>query len=201
MPALLRRPRTESDERLVARFRAGDDAAFAEIVARYEDRLRRYARQMLRRRSADVAEDVVQDAFLRAFGALRSNDRPMALRAWLYRIAHNRCLDELRVEATAELGDEAGPAAASTADLVESGERLRQLVADIDALAPKQRSALVIRELGGLTYEEIAEALDVTVPAVKSLLVRARVGLAEAAEARAVAERDALTSRPVPLPA
>ena len=63
-------------------------------------------------------------------------------------------------------------------------ERLRELVGDIQGLPPQQRSALVIRELTGLPYAELAEALDTTVPAVKSLLVRARMNLAAAAEAR-----------------
>ena len=198
MPALLRRHRIQSDESLVARFRAGDEAAFAEIVARHETRLVRYAEQMLRRRSADTAQDVVQDVFLRAYRALRADERPMALRSWLYRIAHNRCLDELRVPAAAELRDDPDlelAAPATTADQAEGKERLRALVADIEALPARQRSALVIRELGGLSYDEMAAALDVTVPAVKSLLVRARVGLAEAAEARGAAEREAVAAR------
>jgi RNA polymerase sigma factor (sigma-70 family) len=105
------------------------------------------------------------------------------LRAWPFRIAHNRCIDLLRRDQPAELGADLA-ATSDTGDQVERSERMRELVGDIQALPDRQRSALVIRELGGLGYDEIAEALDVTVPAVKSLLVRARMGLAEAAEAR-----------------
>jgi RNA polymerase sigma factor (sigma-70 family) len=177
------RIRPASDDQLVARFRSGDDAAFAEIVDRYRPRLVRYAASMMRGRSADIADDAVQDVFLRAYSGLRTGDRPMALRAWLYRIAHNRCIDLLRGEQPVELSGEE-PAPGGAPEQFERSERLRELVVDIRGLPDQQRSALIIREIDGLSYEEIGAALDVTVPAVKSLLVRARVGLAEAAEAR-----------------
>ena len=176
--------RLRSDEQLVAAFRDGRDDAFSMIDERYRERLLAYARQMLRRRSPETADDVVQDVFVRAFRALRADSRPMALRAWLYRIAHNRCLDELRGQReTSELQE----GMASTDDpAVEAGrrQRLAELVHDINELPAQQRSALVIRELGGLSYAELAETLETTVPAVKSLLVRARMNLAAAAEAR-----------------
>lgn len=195
---LLSRPpkllRARTDEQLVATFRAGREDAFAEIAERYRDRLVAYARHMLRARGQAAAEDVVQDVLLRAYRALRADSRPMALRAWLYRIAHNRCLDELRGERpTAELladempGDGVDPAAA-----FGRRERLRELIGDIQSLPAQQRSALVIRELDGLSYSELAEALDTTVPAIKSLLVRARMNLATAAEQRE-AELEAVT--------
>ena len=190
-PKLLR---ARTDEQLVEAFRAGREDAFGEIAERYRDRLVAYARHMLRARGQAAAEDVVQDVLLRAYRALRADARPMALRAWLYRIAHNRCLDELRGERpTAELladempGDGVDPAAA-----FGRRERLRELIGDIRSLPAQQRSALVIRELDGLSYAELAEALDTTVPAIKSLLVRARMNLATAAEERE-AELDAVT--------
>src|SRR3954467_11704049 len=77
-----------SDEQLVDLVRAGDDRAFAAIHDRYEARLAAYARQLLGGAHHD-AEEVVQDAFVRALGALRANDREMALRAWLYTIVRN----------------------------------------------------------------------------------------------------------------
>ncbi|HEX8207900.1 MAG TPA: RNA polymerase sigma factor [Solirubrobacteraceae bacterium] len=176
-----------SDDQLVAAFRDGREDAFAVIAERYRERLVAYARHMLRARGQAAAEDVVQDVLIRAYRALRADSRPMALRAWLYRIAHNRCLDELRGERpSAELLDEELPGASSTDPVVAFGrrERLRELVGDIRSLPDQQRSALVIRELDGLSYAELAEALDTTVPAIKSLLVRARMNLAEAAGAR-----------------
>lgn len=176
--------RLRSDEQLVAAFRAGREDAFELIAERYRDRLVAYAGHMLRARGAAATEDVVQDVLIRAYRALRNDSRPMALRAWLYRIAHNRCLDELRGDRpTLEL-HEGIAAGEDPAVSVGRRERLRELVGDIQDLPAQQRSALVIRELDGLSYAELAEALDTTVPAVKSLLVRARMNLASAAEAR-----------------
>ena len=177
--------RLRADEQLVAAYRAGRDEAFAVIAERYRERLLAYARHMLRGRDAGTAEDVVQDVLMRAYRALDANSRPMALRAWLYRIAHNRCLDELRGERpTSELREDWAASGEDPVASVHRRERLRELVGDIRELPPQQRSALVIRELDGLSYAELAEALDTTVPAVKSLLVRARMNLAAAAQAR-----------------
>jgi RNA polymerase sigma factor (sigma-70 family) len=192
--------RPPSDEALVACLRAGDDDAMTEIDRRYRDRLLAYVRRMSA--GAD-AEDVVQDVLARAYTALRADDRPMALRAWLYRVAHNRCLDVLRgaparVVLTEDI--DLGAASATLPEVVAGRERLRQVVADIQDLPDQQRSALIIRELEGLSYEELAEALDTTVPAIKSLLVRARMNLARAAEERAQAEQASL-ARLLPRPA
>jgi RNA polymerase sigma factor (sigma-70 family) len=129
---------------------------------------------------------VLQDVFLRAYDALRVDGREVLLRAWLYRVAHNRCIDQLRRPA---------PAPADIYDLnrvpqhdpmleAERREDLRRLVQDLRRLPEQQRSALLMREMEGLSYNELADALDVTIPAIKSLLVRARVGLVEAMEAR-----------------
>jgi Sigma-70 region 2 len=87
--------RMRSDEELVRRFRAGDEDAFRVIHDRYRARLFAFARQMLRGSPQD-AEEALQDVFVRAHAALRTDARDVSLRAWLYRIAHNRCIDELR---------------------------------------------------------------------------------------------------------
>ncbi|MCW2985036.1 MAG: polymerase sigma factor, partial [Conexibacter sp.] len=177
--------RLRSDDQLVALFRAGHDEAFGTIHDRYRQRLFAYARQMLGGSRSD-AEDVLQDVFMRAYDALRSDGRHVALRAWLYRVAHNRCIDQLRRPQPAaediydlNRGVEADPTTAA-----ERREDLRRLIADVRALPEQQRSALLMREMEGLSYNELAGALGVTVPAIKSLLVRARVGLVEAVEAR-----------------
>ncbi|MEA2295229.1 MAG: hypothetical protein QOE86_2868, partial [Solirubrobacteraceae bacterium] len=101
-PALARRPlsipllRLRSDDQLVALFRSGSEDAFAAIHDRYRQRLFAYVRQMLSATSRADAEDVLQDVFVRAYGALRGDARELNLRAWLYRVAHNRCIDNLR---------------------------------------------------------------------------------------------------------
>ena len=92
--------RLRTDDQLLALFRAGHDEAFGIIHDRYRPRLFAYARQMLSGSRSD-AEDVLQDVFLRAYNALRADRRPVALRAWLYRVAHNRCIDQIRRPAPA----------------------------------------------------------------------------------------------------
>ena len=167
-------------------FRGGNDDAFRVIHDRYRQRLHAYSRQMLSGSVAD-AEDVVQEIFVRAYGGLRSSDRDLALRAWLYRIAHNRCIDEVRrpqpiaTEAIEELTAASAPDPMAR---IEQRDALRRLISDVRRLPAQQRSALLMRELGGMPYADVAQALAVSVPAVKSLLVRARVGLAQAGEAR-----------------
>jgi RNA polymerase sigma factor (sigma-70 family) len=182
--------RLRSDEQLVAMFRAGSEEAFRAIHERYRGRLLAYTRQMLR--GGGDSEDALQDVFLRAYRSLRGNDRPVALRAWLYRIAHNRCIDELRrpCPLPSELAADAEPAfgvAGATSEPAAVAERsaaLACLVADVRTLPSQQRSALLMRELQGLSYEELASALAVSVPAIKSLLLRARTGLIDIAVAR-----------------
>ena len=176
--------RFRSDEQLVALFRAGHDEAFRAIHERYHKRLFIYARQMLHGRQD--AEDALQDVFVRAYAGLRASDHDLALRAWLFRVAHNRCIDELRRPA---------PPPPEVLQLVRSTvhdplaeidirESLRRLIADIRRLPEQQRSALLMRELVGMSYADLSVSLGISVGAVKSLLVRARVALAQAAEAR-----------------
>jgi RNA polymerase sigma factor (sigma-70 family) len=177
--------RLRSDDQLVALFRMGYDDAFRAIHDRYRARLLAYTRQMLGASRAD-AEDVLQDVLMRAYAALRDDDRPVTLRAWLYRVAHNRCIDHLRrpVPVAAEVYDLSRRPSLDPPDQTERREDLRRLVEDVRRLPEQQRSALLMRELEGLSYAELADALGTSVPAVKSLLVRARIGLVEADEAR-----------------
>jgi RNA polymerase sigma factor (sigma-70 family) len=177
--------RLRSDEQLVALFRAGNDAAFSVIHDRYRQRLFAYARQMLDGSRQD-AEDALQDVFLRAYSSLRDSDRPLSLRAWLYRVAHNRCIDHLRrpIPPAVDLFDTSRKPLHDPIAEAERRDDLRRLVADVRRLPDQQRSALLMREIDGLSYAELGAALGVSLPAVKSLLVRARISLVEAIEAR-----------------
>jgi RNA polymerase sigma factor (sigma-70 family) len=177
--------RLRSDQQLVGLFRGGNDDAFRVIHDRYRARLLAYVRQMLARSNPD-AEDVLQDVFVRAFAGLRANGRELSLRPWLYRIAHNRCVDELRrpVPPAPEAADLAPTAISDPVLESETRESLRRLIIDIRRLPDQQRSALLMREMSGMAYTEVAGVLGLSVPAVKSLLVRARLGLAAALEAR-----------------
>src|SRR5581483_7307062 len=177
--------RLQSDEKLIAYTRRGNQAAFEVLVSRYQVRLLAFCRHLLG--SREDAEDVLQEVFAAAFNALLADDRPINVRPWLYSIARNRSLNHLR-RATAigvdSMDIHFSEHGTSTADKVQQREQFRLLVDDIQSLPETQRSALILREMDALSYEQIAEAMDTTVPGVKSLLVRARISLAEAAEAR-----------------
>ncbi len=154
-------------------------------MQRYQPRLLAFCRHMLG--SQEDAEDVLQEVFAASFNAICADDRPINARPWLYRIARNRCLNHLRRPQPAgqdsmDVFERDG--GTTTADTVHKREEFRHIVADVQELPETQRTALLLREIDALSYEQIAEAMDTTVPSVKSLLVRARVALAEAAEAR-----------------
>jgi len=175
----------QGDPRLIAMARGGNPGAFETIVDRYQGRLLGFCRQMLG--STEDAEDVLQEVFVNAYRAMLADEREINLRPWLYRIARNRCLNHLRKPTTdSQESMDMVPAveASSTAERVHNREEFRQLLCDVKKLPETQRSALLLREMDALSYEEIAAAMDTTVPSVKSLLVRARISLAEASQAR-----------------
>ena len=175
----------QGDEKLIAMARAGNAGAFETIVDRYQGRLLGFCRQMLG--STEDAEDVLQEVFVNAYRAMLADEREINLRPWLYRIARNRCLNHLRKpSADAQESMDMVPEveAASTAEKVHNREEFRQIIADVNKLPETQRSALLLREMDALSYEEIADAMETTVPSVKSLLVRARISLGEASQAR-----------------
>ena len=177
--------RMASDERLVELTRRGQQSAFEALVGRYQARLLAFCRHMLA--SREDAEDVLQEVFAAAFNALLADEREINVRPWLYRIARNRSLNHLR-RATAigvdSMDVHVADGGVSTSDKAHRREEFRLLMDDISRLPETQRSALVLREMDALSYEQIADAMETTVPSVKSLLVRARIGLAEAAQAR-----------------
>jgi RNA polymerase sigma factor (sigma-70 family) len=165
--------------------RAGNPGAFEAIVDRYQGRLLGFCRQMLG--STEDAEDVLQEVFVNAYRAMLADEREINLRPWLYRIARNRCLNHLRkptADAQESMDMVPEVEAASTAEKVHNREEFRQLLTDVGKLPETQRSALLLREMDAMSYEEIAQAMETSVPSVKSLLVRARISLAEASQAR-----------------
>jgi RNA polymerase sigma factor (sigma-70 family) len=177
--------RFHSDERLIALIRAGDEAAFEALVQRYRSRLLAFCRHMLR--SREDAEDVLQEVFASSYRAILGDEREINVRPWLYRIARNMCLKHMaRRRPAADGGVEELdlPSGVSTLETVSVREDLRHVVHDVRGLPETQRTALLLREIDGLSYDQIADTMDTTVPGVKSLLVRARVALAETAEGR-----------------
>src|SRR4051812_45442686 len=179
--------RLQSDERLVALTRRGNQAAFEALVGRYQSRLLAFCRHMLSTR--EDAEDILQEVFAAAYNAMVADERPINVRPWLYRIARNRSLNHLRraqALGVDSMDVHVAENGTTTAEKVHRREEFRLLVADVQTLPETQRTALLLREIDALSYEQIAQAMDTTVPSVKSLLVRARVSLAEAAQARAM---------------
>lgn len=173
----------ESDDSLVLRFRSGDESAFEALVRRYEAPLRKLAYGYLRDRMA--AEDVAQESFLQAYQRIDSLGRVQAFRSWLYRIAINRAHDELRRRARkGELGGEEGEERIareedprSLGHTVEIRDLGRHLSRAIAGLPEKYRKPLLLKEVQGMTYAEIAELLGWPMGTVQIRIHRARLRL------------------------
>jgi RNA polymerase sigma-70 factor (ECF subfamily) len=175
----------EEDVRLMLAFRAGDAAAFETLFRRWSGPLLRFLERMVR--DLATAEELVQEVFIRVHGARHRYQPEARFSTWLYRIATNLALNELRrprrraphhsadAEDAPPLAAE-GPRADAVADARRRGQAAQQALAE---LPENQRAALWLAAVEGLSYAEIAEALDVTEAAVKSLVHRARVALSE----------------------
>jgi RNA polymerase sigma-70 factor, ECF subfamily len=162
------------DSILVRAAQNGDVDAFEELVRRYQTSIYRVALRMLGSR-AD-AQDAVQETFVRAWRALPRFRHDSAISTWLYRIVTRRALDRIASRRSTgtleEVEVEAGPDPAQAA---EHQERLRAIRRAIAKLPPDQRAALVLREFEGLSYQEVAQVLGASVPAVKTRIHRARL--------------------------
>jgi RNA polymerase sigma factor (sigma-70 family) len=173
-----------TDGELVAAVRQGDDAAFEELYARYRPRISSYVRGMLRDQGR--AEDVTQEAFFSALRRLRETDSEIDFKPWIYRIARNQAIDHHRRTSRAEeisMDAERGLRPSDHNRLVDAAapdralvakERLDHLCGAFDELPDLQSRVLVMRELEGRSYREIADELELTRPAVESALFRAR---------------------------
>jgi RNA polymerase sigma factor (sigma-70 family) len=174
-----------SDEQLVALLRQGRHSAFETLAARHQTRLLWFCWKMLR--SKEDAEDALQDVFAAAFRALLADEREIQVRPWLYRIARNRCINQLRRARTVAvdlLDEHHAENGRTVVDKLASRQQFRELVDGVQALPDTQRTALLLREIDGFAYQQIATAMNTTVPGVKSLLVRARAGLRDSPTAR-----------------
>jgi RNA polymerase sigma factor (sigma-70 family) len=169
--------RFQPDGRLVSLVREGYESAFEEIFRRYGAALRSYAASIV---TAQRAEDVTQEAFTKAYVALRGSHKEIQLRPWLYRIVRNTALTNIRDEPKAGVElNEAQAAGVSPEELAEQREEIRQLMAGLRELSEPQRAAIVMRELEGLSHEQIAASLGLSGGAVRQSIYRARRALRE----------------------
>jgi len=174
-----------ADAQLIGRTLAGEPAAFGELVLRYQDRLYNSLLRVLG--SAEDARDAVQDAFVQAFVKLDTFRGSSAFYTWLYRIAFNtamsharrqrptRSLDEERLDRGREPVDGQPPPDAR----LDASERATQVHRALAALSAEYRQVIVLREIDGCKYEQIAEILELPVGTVRSRLFRARLELRE----------------------
>ena len=178
----------EEESALIARVLAGDADAFEPLVLEHQTNVYRLALRLMGN-EADAA-DAAQDAFLKAYTSLSSFRGDSRFSVWLYRLTNNVCIDALRRRRDTvplETEDAQGEAEElplpderwSPEALTERAEDVRMVRSAMAALSPEYREVLTLREIGGLSYEELSEALHLEVGTVRSRLNRARKKLAD----------------------
>jgi len=177
---------TPSDEELVARARARDFAAFEQLLDRYEDKIFRLAYRFVRNETE--AKEVLQDTFLTVWRKLDTFKGDAQFGSWLYRVATNAALMRLRAQRRhPEVSTEDLPIGyldnygqLPPDDELQSGELRRHIEEAVDKLPEIYRTVFLIRDVEGLSTEEAAEVLQISVPTVKTRLHRARIALRDA---------------------
>ena len=172
---------------VIDRFKKGENSAFEELILRYQDRIYNLCRHMLGNTSD--ADDAAQDTFIKTYQNLKKFKPESALYTWLYRIAVNTCLDYKKrpffesIFKSSDKGEEfileAVSDKPSPEKLYESKQLGLALRNSLGKLSLKLRTVIILKEIEGLSYEEIAEVLDVSVGTVKSRISRAREELKE----------------------
>lgn len=178
------------DNRLIAECLEGNTAAFGELVRRYQDRLYNTVFRLVD--NGEDALDVVQEAFLNAYQSLNSFKGDSLFFTWLYRIAVNTAISLKRKKRVlARIGDRNGEFPTEPADpsdlsrpghALEQAEEEQKLHRALGRLSPEHRTVLVMKELEGQKYEEMAEILQVPIGTIRSRLHRARLELRELLE-------------------
>lgn len=173
-----------TDAELVSRSKAGDTRAFGELVTRYQKTVYRIILRMVR--TPDDADDLTQDTFVRAYRGLKTFKEEFDFHPWLYRIAVNQAINFLnkrKRQAAVDLDDvpeteiKQGPEPESPIQSASRRELVAQLEEALEKLPDEQRTVFLLRVQEGLSYEEIAEAMDTPKGTVMSRLARARMAL------------------------
>lgn len=172
-----------SDSRLARRAVRGDERAFAAIFDRYHQDLYRYCTAILG--NSTDAQDALQNTMVKVLRALPGEERQIELKPWLYRIAHNEAIELMRRRRpTEELEPELLARGSGLAEEAEVRERLRRLISDLDELPERQRGALVMREMAGLDFAEIAASLGTSEGVARQTIYEARLSLRQMDEGR-----------------
>ena len=167
--------RDEELIRLVRQAKAGDTAAFEAILVRYQRQVLLTALRLLNRNLED-AKDAAQQVFLRLHRSLHQLDENRHFASWLYRITVNVCRDMLRARRPALSLEEAGEvAAAAGEDTIQQDEQRRMIYAALATLPERERTAVVLRDLEGLTTSEVARIMGRSEVTVRSQISNARV--------------------------
>lgn len=170
-----------SEEQLIQRAAKGDGAAFSELMAQHESRM--YAVTLRMCANREDAQDCLQDAMLRIYRAIGSFKGQSAFSTWIYRITMNTCLDELRRRKSRSASSldtllESGWSPAEEDDVPErhaiASEQRRTIDQAISQLPEDMRAAVVLRDIQGFTYDEIADMLGANIGTVKSRISRGR---------------------------
>ena len=184
-------PTLVDESELVSRAQTGEDEAFSELVSRYQNKIYRLAKNITQ--NNEDAEDVLQEAFLKAYSHLKGFQRNSRFYTWIVRIAVNEALMKLRkrrsdrtvpLDEPVETGEEAVTREIAVWDdnpeQRYSHEEMQQILDDaVEDLKPDFRTVFVLRDIEELSTEETAETLGISIPAVKSRLLRARLALRE----------------------
>jgi len=177
----------QPDIAVIRRAQRGDEQAFTLIVRAYEAPIFNYVLRMVGNRT--LAEDLTQDVFLRVFQGLRGYSSRARFTTWLYQVAKNRVVDELRSEerrprALVMIDD--APQLEVVDAPIELNEAISVLWRSVEELSPDLKEALLLRDISGLSYNEIADTLDVTLATVKWRIFKAREEVQRALEEQGV---------------
>lgn len=183
---------THTDNALITRCQKADITAFNEIVSRYKDKIYRYVFRMTG--SAEDAEDLTQEVFMRMYTNIAGFRAEASLSTWLFRIAGNLCTDSFRknkhargnISLDAPMDESEEGASRDVPDMSSEPDRLfgrkelgEQIEAALAKLPPKLRSAVILHDVEGLAYDEIAQTERVPLGTIKSRIFNARAALRE----------------------